>query len=671
MPSIGRPVDWRWGAAMGAALALLVVGMGALVGPGLGLSAPWGAPTPTATSTVAVMSRPTPAPPMATPTPIPFVIPAPTTPIATEGWKTYVNSTYGYSIMYPPGAQVFYNTPDMVFINLRSDSPGIVIRRDANPMRLTGPQWVDKMVAVPEFVSNVKARTLVDSAGEPASRLLVWGMDRTDERIYVARDDQIFVIHTVYDPGGGHRNFPHLQEDYPIYKRMMETFTFIPIPPTPTPTFTPSPTPTRTPASRDIDEGLDALKEAVVQYMRKRLEKDKAKATSGEVYLKSYMPAEARRRSPCEFEVVVIIYQGYMGEEVGYYSETGFWVRDNGQWQLKGSERGDYTALPLKGIEQISAGRIAFTRGGDIFLLDTSTGRETKVVERRSKKNLQFEGPVWSPEGRIFAYADHALGVTETSFPQLFLYDTTTETSRRLKAVEAVTRPTWSPNGKYIVADVGTAAASRGLTLVDVERDRRLGIFSYRGEVMWSPDQTQLALARNKDIRLGVEGGGGSSLVVVTIYDDVAQETLFLEGSNEYIYGPLRWLEDSSLVYYRSEILDYEALREFFHRPREHEPPPMAPTYWLYQRGEEPVQLPEDDPRTVSAKAKPKDTISELLPKNIIGSVGPNVTFSPDGKWVAFNGGRFPDYSIFAVRSDGSGEVSRLTHGFAPSWEPK
>lgn len=319
------------------------------------------------------------------------------------------------------------------------------------------------------------------------------------------------------------------------------------------------------------------------------------------------------------------------------------------------------TPLPLSGL-----GRIAFARGGDVFLFDTSTGRETKIVERQNKENLQTQGAEWSPKGRVLAYADRASGIPEDGFPQLFLYDTDAGTSRQLKSVGAVTIPIWSPNGKYIAVDFGTGAAGRRLTLVDVERDKELGAFRY-GSMLpaWAPDGTQLAMMRSKDIGLPIEGGGGSSLVVVTIYDDVAKETLFLEGSREYIYGPLRWLDDGSLVFYRDKILDYEALKQSW------DPSAFSRTYWLYQTGTGSVQLPEGDSRIAKAKADPKEAIRALLPKAIVGGLGPNVTFSADGEWVAFNGGHHPDYSIYAMRSDGSGGVLRLTAGFAPSWEPK
>ncbi len=126
-------------------------------------------------------------------------------------------------------------------------------------------------------------------------------------------------------------------------------------------------------------------------------------------------------------------------------------------------------------------GKIAFVRGGDLWVLDLDTGRE-----RRLTQGIRIKRPTWSPSGRRIAFFKDR---------QLWTVSVEEEAPRRISAV-AVTQAAWSPvedrlayvtaNGGLWVTDVATMTSQELVSAPGLEGS---GV----GHITWSPDGQWLA----------------------------------------------------------------------------------------------------------------------------------------------------------------------------------
>lgn len=158
-------------------------------------------------------------------------------------------------------------------------------------------------------------------------------------------------------------------------------------------------------------------------------------------------------------------------------------------------------------------GKIAFIRGGDIWMMDADGQNQRRITSRPSEplRNDMPPGwarddymwPVWSPDGAQMAFVRRASGGQE-----LWLVEADGTNERQMTNFGGpawsrleVNRPTWSPDGKTIAfqfnglgSAVGYVNASR-IMLMDVESGR-LRELGQGYDPAWLPDGTALIAGR-------------------------------------------------------------------------------------------------------------------------------------------------------------------------------
>lgn len=130
-------------------------------------------------------------------------------------------------------------------------------------------------------------------------------------------------------------------------------------------------------------------------------------------------------------------------------------------------------------------------RGGEadgIYRVDVRTGNIDLLVAAPETLN---QSPVWSPDGKHIAFIRIWLGSeggqTTTIGSDLFIVDADGTNLRQLKALEAWSSPTWSPDGRAILSLSGRAnslTAGHELLVVDTKdgETRRLatpGVYGF------------------------------------------------------------------------------------------------------------------------------------------------------------------------------------------------
>jgi len=124
-------------------------------------------------------------------------------PDETADWKVFRSEAYGYETKYP--LEWDYNTnqkdPGIYWLGhpVNTLEPfWLSIRVFDNPDQLTSKQWVDKILSENQRLVGsggiqYKERKELTVAGLPADELYgVMAYDRSDEQIYLAKEDKLF-----------------------------------------------------------------------------------------------------------------------------------------------------------------------------------------------------------------------------------------------------------------------------------------------------------------------------------------------------------------------------------------------------------------------------------------------------------------------------------------------
>ena len=313
-------------------------------------------------------------------------------------------------------------------------------------------------------------------------------------------------------------------------------------------------------------------------------------------------------------------------------------------------------------------GRIIFTRGGDIWLINADgTGL---VPVTTTPQSVFEEDPYWLLDGSriVFARTDYDVdpyhGRLISTLP-----DGSNE--RDLGPVQ----PSYlgdvpSPDGRYVVwgAD-GAGDDDDGLTLLDLSTGSSQRITNDGATMpIWSPDSQRILALRNSRGAIVVEVATGRSVVVVR--DDEIEE-------------PLGWSPDGASVYFASGGFQDD-------RPDIYVVPAEGGMARLHE-GELPLggaPLWSPDGRFVGRSLAPTMYDGPWLYVSEAGSTDPaplskdyvafdEFSWSPDGAWIAFNGNNDGDVSgartIHLIELN-RGTVVQLTTGTGdrdPSWEPR
>lgn len=153
---------------------------------------------------------------------------------------------------------------------------------------------------------------------------------------------------------------------------------------------------------------------------------------------------------------------------------------------------GTATAAPNDNLP----GRVLFTSGGDLWLLDASGARAFAT-------SGAFTQPVWSPDGSTLAYVYRG-----NNFADIFVTDESGQSQTRLTNSQSTIldnndwnlRPTFSPDGQLIayVSDHATAFPTLWVMNADGSGRHALATPGLQQEsvdaLAWSPDGSKLAI---------------------------------------------------------------------------------------------------------------------------------------------------------------------------------
>lgn len=291
----------------------------------------------------------------------------------------------------------------------------------------------------------------------------------------------------------------------------------------------------------------------------------------------------------------------------------------------------------------------------DLYMRSTAGGSERLVIRGRGR----LRRPAFSPSGDRIAYIDGAPGEK----PQIWLVDLRDGSAHPLTDGGEVSDLTWSPDGREIAycalvpgiepgvrkirefTRIPVAADGLGvlepqgpsLHVIDVatRRARLLaaGQFTYRVPA-WSPDGSEIAVARLRHYSLAVTRGG--ELAVVSA--DAERVRVLAEDVNFQQAPAIAWAPDSSALAYCTSDLHVSA----------------APVRV--------VQVKRDGSgrQTLSGRHDRfpcQGVVADTRP----GASPAGLAYSPDGAWVYYLAGDRGSVPLFSCAADGSGEWRQLT----------
>lgn len=298
-------------------------------------------------------------------------------------------------------------------------------------------------------------------------------------------------------------------------------------------------------------------------------------------------------------------------------------------------------------------GQVAYIgEDGRLQTLDLTTGQSERLAGDERVWSL-----AWSPDGtRIACVREASLSKDR----ELVLLDVLSQTQTVLPEARSpfLASATWSPDGRFIVADIGCCAVGRELVLYNVADGSVWSVYRKIGISLgyaWSPDGSRLAYGVGVPLEtpIAVEPGDSSSVVVY----DLSTGTIdtVLRGTRQAIYSPECWSSDGVLAYHK---LAYDEVTQTTQHSR-----------WrmVVGSGDKSVELVPDE--TPVCK---DDAMLSLLPADLRAKAG-ITSRSPDGQWAVFamSDEVHPGvhYGIYLLHV-ASRTVRRLADGTAPAWRP-
>jgi hypothetical protein len=302
------------------------------------------------------------------------------------------------------------------------------------------------------------------------------------------------------------------------------------------------------------------------------------------------------------------------------------------------------TPTPLLDLPE---GLIAFVGAdGQLWLMEPDGSDRQRITTSAVYR------PTWSPDGQL-------LGFKQRRWPAFYELDSGRTYTKTFGfpegSFEMLGRVSWSPNGDYLVLDIGSSP-ERWLVIVEWatgEPIRELVAWGYA----WSPDSKRLAFGQRHPLEKPISLGSGQSYDLAVWEVGQPEPYVVFEGSSEVLFSPVAWLADGRLLYGRSEW--DEETRQASPGSRwtivlddgigDPEPAQDIPPAFTLDCGGLWARLPAEfrDPQTTGG-----------------------FSWSPDGQWVVFYAGGWPNWGIYLFNWEEGGEPRRLADGTYPAWQP-
>jgi TolB protein len=287
------------------------------------------------------------------------------------------------------------------------------------------------------------------------------------------------------------------------------------------------------------------------------------------------------------------------------------------------SNPGDITPLPTRTPLPVPTkpyiGRLVFTcTRGDYNQLCMVNADGTGYVQLTNTEAHNYY-PVYSPLGGSIVYASNQNGGVFDLF--LFIFDGA-RLIRLTENIGNVVSPSFSPDGRRILFANRAGEGPTSLWVVDNTGENPLLLFAGPNTIVaadWSPNGETIAFAMQVDVP-----GEYEVFLMDADGTDARRLTYGLAG----IGGSLDWSPDGR------HLLVYAG-------------PP----------GDKNIFLIDVEARTAAQLTN--------------GGNNASASFSPDGRWIAFNSLRNDDQAdLFIMRPDGS-DVRQVTDNPEPDWQPQ
>lgn len=181
----------------------------------------------------------------------------------------------------------------------------------------------------------------------------------------------------------------------------------------------------------------------------------------------------------------------------------------------------DSTTSPGKILWSPNSQWVAFSQhyGKGLLIVNVTTGEMNELIPPDSQVSSE-----WSSDAQRLAF---------THGSTLFLWDANTEKIRQLINMDALSDPSWSPDGNYIAVGYADGEES-GLLIIDPANDsqQRFNLGMTIGQIFWSPDGQWLLFSFGLDDRVGL----------YMVHRDGGIPFLFLETTGKEFPYAIFWL---------------------------------------------------------------------------------------------------------------------------------
>lgn len=157
----------------------------------------------------------------------------------------------------------------------------------------------------------------------------------------------------------------------------------------------------------------------------------------------------------------------------------------------------------------------------------------------------------WSPDNKKVAYS---LFEQFRENGKIFIWQVGEKEPKVVQGVEGkIDELYWSPDSRYIIADIGTSALRLG-EIIDAEKRIRVESIEYVAKPVWSPDSEWVALGSVRPIKPPIEWELDGTIDLVMYNIETKETKVIKEGNQQEYYKPISWGMDGVLEYACNKI---------------------------------------------------------------------------------------------------------------------